>query len=217
MKPIKITTSEEKSLYMKNTEMSSSRTASSLWSRRYVPWSPAYKAVVDSASYIQGTSVSEETEYRHRLYHNVEKGGSLSIRDSIYAYRGRGEPPNWFDDVEDSSKFWEHASTTVWLKEKSDTLKLLCNVEATIPKVPDNGGNVASVGSSGRPHQQFYYHVLLFFGGPELRAQIGWTDNVSLHYLAQSPFHWPARLCFLNSTGWRKEVRNAFESLFELD
>ena len=52
----------------------------------------------------KGTSVSEETEYRHRLYHNVEKGGSLSIRDTVYAYRGPGEPPSWFDEVSDPSE-----------------------------------------------------------------------------------------------------------------
>ena len=63
---------------------------------------------------------------------------------------------------------------------RSDLLKLLCTVEATIPKVPDSG--TSSVGANGKQHQQFYYHVLLFFGGPEIRAQIAWTENVSLPY-----------------------------------
>jgi len=105
----------------------------------------------------KGTIVSEETAFRFQYFMEFERGETPSVHADLTAYRGPGKPPEWIDQITDKS-----------------LLKTLCHVTADMTTVK----NIAEqAGASGQRFLRCDYEVCLWFGGPELTAQISWKEN----------------------------------------
>lgn len=67
------------------------------------------------------------------------------------------------------------------------------------------------IGLNNVVYQEIHYDIVLWFGGPELKAQLRWKENVS-------PFIYPAMtICYAHiSTGRSEMASRSFDSIKEI-
>ncbi|KLO13814.1 hypothetical protein SCHPADRAFT_915119 [Schizopora paradoxa] len=105
----------------------------------------------------KGTVVSEETEFRDHFHREYEMDiVPPAIRSVISVYNGAGDPPDWVDEM-------------------AETPRQLCTVVADMTKIRPT--EVEEVSREGGRYKSYNYDVLLYFGGPELKAQTAWMEN----------------------------------------
>lgn len=133
--------------------------------------------------YSQGTTVTEEKEYRYSLYEEgVNREGSTTIQMEIIAYRGPGTPPDWMDEPETRLKF--RLIILSCLSETwpfSDLFTKLCTIKSDL--------SLPKVHITRKFRKSFWrttWEVVVMFGGTELQAQIAWRENVGLSFIVCS-------------------------------
>lgn len=110
----------------------------------------------------QGTSVSEETEFKRQFFDETENWGSLNVLTmDILAYSGSGKVPKWIDEVSDQDAMKKIATVTADTSTLQHTLKY--------HRASDN-----------RMFWRYEFQLVLKFGAPEIKAQLLWFEDVSV-------------------------------------
>ncbi|KAJ3710598.1 hypothetical protein DFJ43DRAFT_1009224 [Lentinula guzmanii] len=125
----------------------------------------------------KGVLVHEETEFKeHYVLESSIRSAYNHVSADIMVYRGRSSCPEWTDV--------EPRMFSTW-----------CTVYADLSHVVEISGI-----RDGRMYFNADFEVVILFGGPEIKAQVSWRENVSLLYPSKID------LCPDNLSGERKEV-----------
>jgi len=102
----------------------------------------------------KGTCVNEETEFREEstAIVNLKKGDTLRISD-IVVYRGEGDPPRWMDET-----------------KNKDDFQTICTLQTDYRDIPLSASSIWT-NKDGEELRRFKTATILYFGGPELKAQ----------------------------------------------
>ncbi|KAJ3918140.1 hypothetical protein F5877DRAFT_90847 [Lentinula edodes] len=112
---------------------------------------------VFSAIVTKGAQVHEETEFKEQFFlESSIRAAYREISAEIIVYRGKSSSPQWTD--------LEPRMFSTWGTVYAD-------VSAAV--------KTAGV-HDGRFYHQAQFQIVILFGGPEIKAQISWHENVSL-------------------------------------
>lgn len=134
-------------------------------------------------SSIQGTVVHEDTKFEREYCREIELRQSacsaLSFTETILSYIGSRPTIDWLDEI--STPGLLHFVIFVSFKTKTETrideLQTTCHVKGDLSALRSVA--VIRTGVNGVMYQDIAFRIVLHFGGPELKAQLHWFENVS--------------------------------------
>ncbi|KAH8110514.1 hypothetical protein DFH11DRAFT_1514361 [Phellopilus nigrolimitatus] len=110
----------------------------------------------------KGSRVDKETEFRLACCNELTSLGQLSSKTvDLFVYRGAGASPAWKDEF-----------------VNKDLLARLCTITADTSGLKKQ--LVPSLDVNRNRYWRLYFDLIILFGGTELKAQIGWIENVSI-------------------------------------